>query len=151
MKALHGAAGQEVPASVDACMALLAAVEDYPSWYPDVVRRIEVLDTSGEGLATRVQATLHVAHGPVVRDFDLTMAVDVAPPTAVRLSRIADGPSDREEFAVAWRIEDRGSTWLGVELDANLAVPRLLPLGAVGEALARGFLLAAARALERSH
>ena len=150
MKELHGVAGEEVPATADECLALLAAVEGYPSWHPDVVRRVTVLETSDEGFAARVQTTLHVSHGPLVRDFNLTMAVHVEPPATVRLSRVAHGPSDREEFAVTWRIEERGQTWLGVELDANLAVPRLLPLGGIGDAIARGFLRAAAAALAAS-
>lgn len=148
MKTLHGAATGPVAASAEQCLALLADVERYPSWYPDVVRRVDVLESGADGHAELVEVLLRVAHGPLAREFDLTMAVEVCPPVAVRLSRIPHGPSDREEFAVIWRIEeDRGEVRLQVELEASLAVPRLLPLGGIGNAVAEGFLAAAADSL----
>ncbi|HEY4896640.1 MAG TPA: SRPBCC family protein [Solirubrobacteraceae bacterium] len=148
MKELHGQAGRFLSASTEECFALVADVESYPRWHPEVVRSVVVVESARDGTAERAETSLHVSYGPLARDFELTMAIDVAPPGSVSLVRIAHGPSDREEFAVRWQIEDRGQTWLGVELSANLAVPRLVPLGGIGEAIAAGFLRAAADALD---
>jgi hypothetical protein len=148
MKQLHGAAAATVSATAADCLALLAAVEDYPRWYPDVVRRVVVLETAGSGFASRAEVTLHVAHGPIVRDFDLLMAVHVEPPAAVSLERVSRGATDREDFRVDWSLEDLGRTSISLALDATLSVPRLLPLGGIGDAIAAGFVGAAVLALE---
>ena len=56
-------------------MALLAAVDRYPSWHPDVVKDVEVLERDDQGRPTKARTKLHVQHGPITRDFDLTMEV----------------------------------------------------------------------------
>ena len=147
MKELRGAAGTTVSATPAECMALLSALDRYPSWYPEVVRRVAVLESSDDGLPTRAETRLQVSHGPLVKEFNLIFAVRIEPPGIVELVRVPRGPQDREEFVVTWRLEDRGETGLRVELRANLSAPRLLPLGGVGDAIAEGFLRAAVAAL----
>ncbi len=55
---------------------------------------------------------------------------------------------DREQFSVTWHVrEAEGGAEIDLALDANLSVPRLVPLGGIGNGVARGFVDAAARAL----
>lgn len=148
MKQLHGAAEGSVAAPVSECLALLCALERYPDWHPELVRAVSVLD-GGANERTRAEVRLHVAHGPIVRDFDLLMELAVQAPSAVTLSRIPRTGDDREEFTVRWQLRqlDAARTELRLELNANLDVPRLLPLGGVGDAFAVGFVRAAVGAL----
>lgn len=147
MKQLRGVASAEVPSPIEECFVLLAAIDGYPVWYPEVVRAAQVLETGEDGLPTQAQATLHVAHGPLTRDFELLLAVSTRRPSEVKLSRVAR-PGGEERFDVTWRLHERSSsTRIEVELEAVLDVPRLIPLGNVGEAFAEGFVGAAGRRL----
>ncbi len=85
MKHLHGAASADVDMPIERCFAVLAAIELYPSWYPEVVRAMDVLETDAGGAATRVQTTLHLSHGPLVKDFTLQLAVRLQSPALVEL------------------------------------------------------------------
>ena len=147
MKELHGAASETVGTPIEQCYELLLAVDRYPDWYPDVVREAEVVERDPDGTPTKARATLHVSAGPLVRDFRLLLAVVAQRPTRVRLARIPHDSSDDEEFQVTWRLHGDGQTRIELELDANLSVPRLVPLGGIGESLARGFVTAAANEL----
>jgi hypothetical protein len=93
------------------------------------------------------RTTLHLARGPLVKDFELLMAMTTDPGSGVTLTRVRHGSADQEQFEVIWRVEQERGTWIHLRLDANLSVPRLLPLGGVGDAVAEGFVAAAARAL----
>jgi hypothetical protein len=149
VKELHGTAGASVAAPVEECFALLEALDRYPSWYPEVVREAEVLDRDDVGHPTKARTTLHVAHGPLIKDFHLVLAIRIERPTMVKLTRIAHDPSDPEQFEVTWRIEHTvDATRISLALDANLSVPRLVPLGSVGDAMAQGFVGAALRELQ---
>ncbi len=150
MKALHGAASASPAVSIERCLEFLAAVDQYPQWYPDVVRRVAIVERGEDGRAKSAQTSLHVAHGPLVKDFELLLAVDVEPPGTVALRRIAHGASDQQRFAVTWRLRGEAhGTRLALELEADLSVPRLLPVGGVGDAIAAGFVRAAVDELER--
>jgi hypothetical protein len=150
VKELHGTASAHAGASPRECLELLVAVEHYPSWYPEMVRRAEVVERTADGTPARAEATLHVAQGPFVRDIELLLAVEVAPPQTVRLVRVPHGSHDAERFSVTWQVsEDPRGARIEVALDANLSVPRLVPLGGIGNSIAAGFVRAAARALER--
>jgi ribosome-associated toxin RatA of RatAB toxin-antitoxin module len=149
MKSLHGEASAGVGAPIEECLALLAAVERYPSWYPDVVRQVDVLERRPDGLAARAEVTLHVAHGPLVKDLHLLLAVRVDAPDTVVLTRIPHGPPDDERFEVTWRLQAGTETSIHLALDAELAVPRFVPLGGVGDTVASGFVAAAVAALRR--
>jgi ribosome-associated toxin RatA of RatAB toxin-antitoxin module len=147
VKELTGHAERTTPASHERCMALLEAVDEYPNWYPEVVKSVEVLERNDQGRPTKAQTKLHVQHGPITRDFDLTMDVQVDPAGVVRLSRIPHHGSDGEKFDVTWRVSGAGPSQIRLDLAADLNVPRFLPLGDVGESTAAGFVNAATRAL----
>ena len=149
MKQLHGDAAAGVGASAEECLAALAAVDRYPAWYPEVVKSVEVLETGSDGVATRAQVKLFVSVGPVKKDFNLLMDVSVVAPDRVTLSRVPHDDADDHRFDVAWEVEDQGeSRRIALALDASLEVPRLLPLGSIGNDLAAGFVSAVARELE---
>lgn len=147
MKELSGTATAAVAAPPEQCLALLAAVDRYPSWYPDVVRAVDVVERDPAGQPTRARAKLHLAQGPLAKDFDLLIAVVVQPPSTVRLTRVPDDPADAERFEVNWHVDAPAHAQIRVELHANLPVPRFLPIGGIGDAVADGFVTAAARAL----
>jgi hypothetical protein len=128
-------------------MSLLEAVDQYPSWHPQVVKSVEVLERNDHGRPTRARARLHVEHGPLTRDFNLLMDVQVDPAGTVKLTRIPHQGTDPEKFDVIWRVAGAGPTQVRLDLAANLSVPRFLPLGDVGESLAAGFVNAAMRQL----
>jgi hypothetical protein len=150
MKVLSGSASAGLDVAPEACTALLAAVDRYPSWHPDVIREAEVLERGADGVPVTARATVHVAVGPLVRDFQLVMSVALEPGRRVTLTRVPHEPTDPERFQVDWRIGRSAQTRLSVELAARLDVPRFLPVGAIGDALAQGFVEAASRALEGS-
>lgn len=147
MKELHGSASASVAAPIEECFALVEAIDRYPSWYPDVVRGAEILERTGDGNPARARAMLHASVGPIVKDFDLVLAVTVERFSTVMLTRIPHDSSDPERFEVIWRLESGPETRLQLTLDANLSVPRLLPVGGIGDSMAAGFVTAAASAL----
>ncbi len=135
-----------MPASRESALAFLGAVDRYPEWHPDVVRSVEVLESAPDGRPLTVRTKLHVSSGPFTHDFNLTMAVDVAAPGTVKLSKVKSDGSD-QEFDVVWRLRKNKGTRIELDLHANLDVSRFLPLGGVGDSLAEGFVAAAADAL----
>jgi hypothetical protein len=147
MKELNGSAAATTAASPAQAMALLEAIDRYPTWHPEVVKEAEVLERDGEGHPTRARTKLHVERGPLTRDFDLLMSVAVDPSGAIELTRIPHEPSDKERFDVTWRVDGGQSTRIALDLAANLDVPRFLPLGGVGDSMAEGLVSAATRAL----
>jgi ribosome-associated toxin RatA of RatAB toxin-antitoxin module len=147
MKELHGSAHAAVDAPVDKCVALLEAVDRYPEWHPDVVHEVEVL-ARNDGHPTRVRAKLHVARGPLVKDFNLVMSVASDGARQVRLTKVQDAQSGPEQFEVTWLVEDTGPTLIRLDLSASLDVPRFLPVGGVGDGLAEGFVAAAVKELK---
>jgi hypothetical protein len=76
------------------------------------------------------------------------MTVTLRRPELVDLRRLPERPGDPELLSVVWRLRRGETTRLTVDLQANLDVPRLLPLGGVAQGLADRFLEAAARRLE---
>jgi hypothetical protein len=146
MKQLTGTASADVAAPAEECLALFAAVERYPAWYPDVVKSVDVLERDASGQPSRVRTKLHLSQGPLSKDFDLLMAVTVQPPL-VRLTRVPNDPKDEEQFEVTWHVESPAPPQIRLDLHANLAGPRFLPIGGIGDAVAGGFVTAAARTL----
>jgi len=148
VKELSGSATGTTNASREEALALFAAVDAYPRWHPDVVKEVDVLERDSQGQATKARTKLHVRHGPITRDFDLTMAVQVdSPGGTVMLSRIPHHGRDGEKFDVTWRLSGAGPTQIRLDLAANLDVPRIVPLGGVGDAMAAGFVNSATREL----
>jgi ribosome-associated toxin RatA of RatAB toxin-antitoxin module len=144
MKELNGSASALVAAPIEDCLALCEAVDRYPVWCPEIVTAVEVLDRAPGGRPTRARTRLHVAHGALARDFDLTMGI-VSEAGTVRLTKVSTGSQQR--FDVVWRLSDGARTGIRLDLRASLDVPRFLPLGGVGDALAARFVAAAGRAL----
>lgn len=150
MKELTGSASAATAASPEAAIALLEAIDRYPTWHPDVVKEAEVLERDAAGRPTRARTRLHVERGPLTRDFDLVMSVHVDPAGTIKLSRIPDESGDKERFDVTWRVDGGQHTHIRLDLAANLDVPRLVPLGGVGDSMAEGLVSAAKRELGRS-
>ncbi len=132
-------------ASPTQCLELVEAVDDYPRWYPDVVRTVEVLERGAHGLPSRVRTKLRVSVGPLTKDFDLQMAVMVEAPATVKLVKVGG----TAKFDVIWRVHGGQNTRVEVELNAAVEVPRLLPLKGVGNSVAEGFVSAASAELAR--
>jgi hypothetical protein len=150
MKQLRGEAESELAAPPEQCFALLADVEGYPRWHSEAVRRVEVIERGVDGRPSTVAVALHAEAGPLARDFDLTLAVTLEPPRTVRLTRLQHEPSDPERFEVNWTVAEGQPTRIQLELQAVLELPRLVPLGPIGDSLASGFVAAAARELTSS-
>lgn len=150
MKELQGAAATSVAASIEETFAFLLAIDGYPSWFPAVVRRADVLERDPDGRPTRATATLHASVGPIVRDFDLRLTVTTEHLRTITLARIPHDPSDPERFDVVWRLAPAAGaagSEIRLALSASLSVPRLVPVGGIGESMATGFVAAAADAL----
>ena len=147
MKELHGSASAVVDAPAAKCMALFDAVDRYPEWHPEVVQEVEVLARDDAGQPTRVRTKLHVARGPLVKDFNLVLSVASDRTRQVKLTRIRDRESGPEQFDVTWLVEDTGASRIRLDLEASLDVPRFLPVGGVGDGLADGFVAAAVKEL----
>jgi hypothetical protein len=148
MKHLQGAAEAVLDVPIEDCLALLAALDGYPSWYPDVVSDVQVLEHGDDGLPLKAETKLHLSYGPVSRDLDLLLAVRVHRPDLVQLTHVPRGESSGTSFDATWRLKDHAGTHLELELDATMPVPRLVPLGGVGDAFAAGFMQAAVDRLE---
>jgi ribosome-associated toxin RatA of RatAB toxin-antitoxin module len=146
LKEFHGTATQVVAAPVEDCLSLLRAVDGYPTWFPEMVRDVEVLQRDASDQPTRARTKLHVARGPLVHDFDLLMAIAVEPPGTVKLSKVT---SDRSpsRFDVTWSLQAAESTRIELNLSATLSVSELVPVGDIGNAIAEQFVVAASRAL----
>ena len=82
MKSLSGRAEGTCRASIAAAAQLLRAVDDYPRWHPEGVRRVVVLERDPAGSPQTLEATLRVAVGPIARDVELTLAVSAPDATA---------------------------------------------------------------------
>ena len=148
MKELRGSATGVAAVPVDDCVRFFRAVDRYPTWHPEVVRKVEVLERDAEDEPTRAQAVLHVAVGPLVKDFNLLLAITLPDPLTVKLARVPHGPEDDERFDVTWRLKQAGTqTQIRLEVKASLSVPRLVPVGGIGDGLAEGFVAAATRAI----
>ncbi len=147
MKELRGSARTSVPATPERCVELFEAVEDYRSWYPEVVQEVNVLEREDDGRPSQVRAKLHVAKGPITKDFDLVLAVISDRRTEVKLTRVKHPGSGDEEFEATWHVVDAAGAEISLDLLASLDVPRFLPVGGIGDAMADGFVVAAANQL----
>ncbi len=148
MKELHGTAAADVPAPPARCAELLADVEAYPEWYPEVVRRVLVSDRADPAAPLRARATLRVPGIPVLGEVSFTLTVAREGEQRVTLTRIAHDMDDHERFVVVWDIAPASAgSRIAAALNARLSVPRLVPLGSVGQRVADGFVSAAAQAL----
>ena len=145
MKELSGAAGADIGVAPERAYAVLADVERYETWYPDGIRTVEVLERGPVGEVTLADVTLS-APGLPIGILEARMRVDRQAEREVALVRVPDEPGDEERFAVRWSISSTGAgTLVGLRLEAVLSVPRVVPVGSVGDRIARGFVRAAVR------
>jgi hypothetical protein len=146
MRELHGTASNIVAAPLEKCVALLAAIDGYPDWYPEGVREVEVLKRNAAGQPTRVLTVLHVAVAGFDRDFHLTMTVKVDPRSRVALNKVKADSSD-PPFDVVWHVSEDEGTLIKLDLDTALPLSRFVPLGGLGNSIAKSFVSAASEAL----
>jgi ribosome-associated toxin RatA of RatAB toxin-antitoxin module len=142
----HGDAATVVPAPQEDCLALVAAVDRYPDWCPEVIREVDVLDRRADGQPSRVRMTMHVARGGFVKQFNLFLAIVVEPPGSVKLTRVTDHPTN-QEFNATWTLRAAASTRVALDLDAKLRVPWYIHAGGIGDEIAEAFVSAASRRL----
>jgi Polyketide cyclase / dehydrase and lipid transport len=126
--------------------ALLAAVDHYPEWCPDVIRYVQVLERDATGQPQRVRMMIHVARGTLAKEFQLLLAIAVEPPRSVTLTRVTDHPTN-QKFTAVWLLSADNSTRIALQLDAKLRVPALVPTAGIPDEIANGFVAAASRAL----
>lgn len=148
MKDLRGQATGTVSADAERCFALLLAVDQYPRAYPEVIRRVNVIDRHADGSPLLAVAQVSLGLGPVRRDFELRVKVSAKKDRLVRLTRVPDDRLDLERLTLTWHINPGPPTRLSVRLRARLEVPRVIPVQGAGGAVARGLLDAASRTLE---
>ena len=144
----HGEAAEVVASRVEDCFALVAAVDRYPDWCPDVIREVDVLDRGDNGQPTSVRMKMRVARGGLVKEFNLFLAIVVEPPGSVKLTRVTDHPTN-QEFTAVWLLRPGGRTRIALQLDAQLRVPAFVPAAGIPDEVANGFVAAASRALDR--
>lgn len=149
MKDLQGRANAEVAVPLEDCFELVAAIDRYPSWF-DVVREVEVLERDEDGRPLTARIELHIPQSPFGTDFELVVAVETDPPMAVMLTKIPDGPDDRERAHLSWRMQHGESTYVEFEFDAAVSfLPAFLPLGGMGDVVAKVILDEATDAFAR--
>ncbi len=143
MKDLKATAQGETAAPIETCFERLADVERYPSWHPNGVKLAEPLERGPDGQPTKLKAKLAIPS--LRRDFTLHMAVTLDRPRLVEMRRLPKQADDPELVVIRWLLDERGSdrTHLTVALEATLDLPGFLPVGGIGDGIARGFLDAA--------
>jgi ribosome-associated toxin RatA of RatAB toxin-antitoxin module len=131
------------------CYVMLRDVERYPDWYPDGAKRVTVLQRDDEQRATEVDAVLAAVAGPLRKNFDVRLLLELEEPSSIRLVRVADGRGDHEALTIAWTLRSlsESSTEISVEMSAHLELPPFLPIDPIAREAANGFLQAALAAL----
>jgi hypothetical protein len=143
MRRLSGHAEATCDSSASSLAQLLLAVDRYPSWHSEVVRKVVARCRDDAGRLETIDVTLRVAIGPVHHDLELTLAISAALPDRITLTRLPNEPGDPETFVAVWRLDDGRRTTIGLDVEAKLDLPRLVPLAGIGDRLAQGFVDAA--------
>ncbi len=120
--------------------------KSYPSWYGEVVREVNVLESGEDGLPLRAETKLHLVRTGCQEPPSAPRRADV--PLAGAAQTRARSGGERRVVRRHVQLDDRAGTHLSLELDANMPVPQLVPLGGVGDAFASGFMQAAVTKLE---
>ena len=150
MREISATSQGETPTPIERCFERLVDIAGYPSWYPTGVKRAEQLEQGPDGRPTKVAATLALTSGPIQRDFSLEFGVTTERPTLIELRRLPHGSGGGADLVViSWRLRELAAdrTELTVAFDAELDVPRFLPLGGLADGIAGGFLAAAIASL----
>ncbi len=145
MRQINATATDVAPQNVEIAFSRLQDVEAYPVWYPDGAKRVEVLERDADGVPRLIDAVLAAVAGPLRKNFDVRLEVQTERPTLVALRRVADDRGDHEALTISWRLRelDLERTEVTVEMVAHLDLPPFLPVGAVAQEAADGFLRAA--------
>jgi ribosome-associated toxin RatA of RatAB toxin-antitoxin module len=149
MKQLSATATGVAATPIERAYEHLLDVERYPQWYPDGVKRVEVLERDAGGVVLTVDAVLAAVAGPLRKEFPMRLALEREQPTRIALARVADDRGDHEQLTIAWllRAVGQAETELTVELGARLDVPLFLPIDPIAREVANGFLQAALRSM----
>jgi hypothetical protein len=144
MKDLNASVSGVARQPVSQVYAFLADFANYPSWYPTGIKSAAMIG------ADTGHCILALNQGPIQKDFEMDMAVELTPESAITLRRQPSRPGDPQKLAVTWRLApdvgDAG-TALTAEFAATLDIPSWLPLGGVEKAVPQGFLDAALASL----
>jgi hypothetical protein len=144
MKALKSSVSGVAERPVSEVYAFLSDFAAYPSWYPAGIKSASML-AAGTG-----HCILALNQGPIQRDFEMDMAIELVPETSVTLRRLPKQAGDKQQLVVTWRLAPdvgEAGTALTAEFAANLDIPGWLPLGGIEKAIPQGFLDAALAAL----
>ena len=112
MKDLHGSAARRSRRTPASCFAVLADVERYQAWYPEVIRQVTVLERRPDGGVALAEATLSAPGVPLIGDLELRLESSSSPRTwsgsyacpttpATRSSSRSRGGSDARTAGVA--------------------------------------------------
>jgi ribosome-associated toxin RatA of RatAB toxin-antitoxin module len=148
MKEIRGTASAVVPTPANACYALLSAVGRYHEWNSRLIRELEVLQHD----PPRLRAVIRVGRSRLTKSFELSVEVRTEPPRAVVITRIPNEPDDPEALELGWRVAPVASaSRLELEVRALASsVPSFLPVGGLGDLIARTLLRCATEALEET-
>lgn len=152
MKSIDGRASVVVDTGVEECFALLSAVDRYPIWNGELVRRVDVVERSVDGLPIVARMMLHVAQSPFGKEFEFLATIAAEPIRTVRLARLADRPSDRDGLELIWSLSPNGGTRIELAFHAATSLlPGFFPLFGVGDEIAQFLVGTVAHGLSRPH
>lgn len=146
MREFHGEAEGIAAAPQESCFNLVAAVDRYPDWCPDIVSAVEVLERLSDDQPRRVRMRINVRRAGIAREFGLFLAIAAEPPLNVKLTRFTDHPTN-QEFTAIWTLSAAAGMRIALVLDAKLRLPSAVPARGIPGAIAEGFVSAACRAL----
>lgn len=111
-----------IPADVDTILEVVADVEAYPQWQPEV-RRVDVLETDEDGWVTK--ASFEVDAKIVTARYTLAYRYT---PTSMTWHLVSGEPIKRNDGAYEFTDQGDGTTLVTyrVEIDAGIPVPGLL-------------------------
>jgi ribosome-associated toxin RatA of RatAB toxin-antitoxin module len=137
-----------VAAPPEACFAVVSDIERYPDWLTGV-QAIEVRERDDDGQVSLARVRVRLSLPAFSRELAFSGRVEREPPRRLRLRREpSTAASSPETVAMTWTVApEGGGSRVGLELEAEVDAPRLVPLGPVGDALARSFADALARRL----
>lgn len=148
MRELVGQCSAKVPGTVEQAFALLRRVDGYPSWNGDLFAEVRALERDADGNPVKAWAKLRVGRGRLGREIELVVSVVAQTPNAVYIERLPNDPSDRERMELTWRVRQAGDTEISLDLKASVAsLPSFVPVGRLGDQIARSLVMSAAAAL----
>ena len=117
MGTIHGSAGAEIEAPIDAVYAIAADVEGSPRWQPEI-KVAECLERDGEE-----QALVHMETDAKVRTLGAEMRFSYERPSRISWTQ-EDG--DLKSVEGSWEFEDLGDGRTGVTYSLEVDLGRML-------------------------